>query len=919
MSILFKGLTRPALIKGLGVPLIPFIVMCLFVVVLAANFGDFFYFLLLIGWFVIKKLTDMDERIFDLLSLRIKVRGRPGVNKFFDAVHFSGTQYRNVDTDKLDVFMNLKNQANMSEFIPYSTHITDNIVLAKESDLIAVWSVQGTDFECKTKEDLDFLSDRLNILIRSFENENITFYTHRIRAKSHFTNEYHSGNDFADEVMKSYYHSFNEKVVYENRLFLTLCYRFTDSDDKLSAVFSGKKKVRNKALQNGLIYMNELTAKLDSYLSRFHASRLGIFTRNGNVYSSQLSFFQYLLTGKWQNVAVTNQTIDVYLGGQNLFFGSDSGQITAGDNGRYFRIIEIKDYFSKSDTGIFDALMMIPVEYNLVTSFTAVKKRISLNKIDHQIKDLTNAGDAAISQIDDLIVAKDMLVSGLISFGDASFSLLVYGDTPEDLIQKTNIVSDILQDLGLIITFSTLSLGAAFFAQLPGNYTLRPRLSLISSLNYAEMEPFHNFHSGKASGNTWGKALITQSGTGGSLYHLNYHATNDYQDFFGKNPTLAHTLILGTSNVGKTVLMITHAYAAQQFSAESSFPVNSKVKKMTTVFFDKDRAGEVAIRALGGEYFKIRTGENTGFNPFQLPPTRHNISFIKELVRLLCTVSGGTLTEYQNIQISDAVDLLMSRDNRQFGISKLIPLIQEDKDSESVKSGLKIRLSVWKQGGEYGWVFDNENDLFDISSIPVFGIDGTEFLEDKITAQVIPFYLIQKVSLLADGRRILWYLDECWQWIANNTVAGLLYNKLKTGRKLNMAIVFATQSPDELIKSPIVSALREQVATHICLANPKGKKSEYVDELQYSESVFNLIKGIDPLSREHLVIKNPQFNGDTDNFIAFSKLELGEAAKYLPVLSASTDQLQTFDSVFKEGMSPSEWLPQYLSAANKKI
>ena len=44
MSIVFKGLTRPALIRGLGVPLYPFLIMCVGVVILAANFGDFFYF-----------------------------------------------------------------------------------------------------------------------------------------------------------------------------------------------------------------------------------------------------------------------------------------------------------------------------------------------------------------------------------------------------------------------------------------------------------------------------------------------------------------------------------------------------------------------------------------------------------------------------------------------------------------------------------------------------------------------------------------------------------------------------------------------------------------------------------------------------------------------------------------------------------
>lgn len=74
--------------------------------------------------------------------------------------------------------------------------------------------------------------------------------------------------------------------------------------------------------------------------------------------------------------------------------------------------------------------------------------------------------------------------------------------------------------------------------------------------------------------------------------------TTEHQNFFGKNPTLGHTEILGTSNVGKTVLLMTKAFAAQQFGTPESFPANRKLKKLTTVF-DKDRAGEVGIRAMG--------------------------------------------------------------------------------------------------------------------------------------------------------------------------------------------------------------------------------------------------------------------------------------------------------------------------------
>ncbi|MCV5831121.1 hypothetical protein OFN28_31125, partial [Escherichia coli] len=82
---------------------------------------------------------------------------------------------------------------------------------------------------------------------------------------------------------------------------------------------------------------------------------LGLYEENNIVYSEQLTLFQKLLSGRWQKVRVTNSPFYTYLGGKDLFFGNDAGQITASDHARYFRCIVIKDYFQETDAGIFDA------------------------------------------------------------------------------------------------------------------------------------------------------------------------------------------------------------------------------------------------------------------------------------------------------------------------------------------------------------------------------------------------------------------------------------------------------------------------------------------------------------------------------------------------------------------------------------
>ncbi|MBQ0656053.1 VirB3 family type IV secretion system protein [Proteus mirabilis] len=921
MSTVFKGLTRPALIRGLGVPLYPFLFTCVLCVLLGVWIHEALYFLIIVGIFVIRKIMKIDERYFELIYLRYLVMGNPVSNQKYHAVHVGGNDYDRVDLSDVENFMKLSDQASLEKLIPYSSHITDDLVLSQNRDLIATFELSGAYFECVSENDLSLMVDQFNTLIRSYEGKPVTFYTHRIRNKKQVKAEFNSPIPFANRVMNAYYGSLTKSDFYQNRLFLTVCFKPFSLEEKVAQFLSSKKKNKQKdksILAEPINEMNEICARLTNYLSRYKAHRLGVYTENDRVFSSQLSFYQYLLSGQWQPVRVTNSPFYTYLGGKDIFFGGDAGQISISEPMRYFRIIEIKDYFQDTESGIFDSLMYMPVEYTLTTSFTPLDKREAIQKLDDQREKLEMTDDAAKSQITDLEVAVDMVSSGYLSMGHSHLTLCVFADSPDELVKNTNMVTGALQDLGLILSYSTLSLGAAFFSQLPGNYTLRPRLSILSSLNYAEMECFHNFFTGKETGNTWGNCLLTLKGSGNDIYHLNYHMTTEYQNFFGKNPTLGHSEILGTSNAGKTVLMMMQACALQQFGSETSFPPNSKVKKQTTIFFDKDRAGEVAIRAMGGDYYKVKLGEPTGWNPFAMPATKRNLIFLKDLIRNLCTLNSEKgLTEYQNKLISDAVERLMQREDRSFGISKLIPLIMEERTEETLRDGLKIRLAAWKQGGEFGWVFDNATDDFDISDKTIFGIDGTEFLEDAILSQVVPFYLIYKITLLADGRRLTLYFDEFWQWLANMLAAMMIYNKLKTGRKLNMVIVFATQSPDELLKSPMISALREQLATHIYLANPNAKKSEYVDGLQVNELYFNKIKIIDPLSRRFLVVKNPQRKGDSQDFAAFASLELGEAAYYLPILSASTEQLEIFDEIYQDGMKPDEWIDIYLERANQ--
>ncbi len=140
--------------------------------------------------------------------------------------------------------------------------------------------------------------------------------------------------------------------------------------------------------------------------------------------------FQYLLSGKWQKVRVTNSPFTL-IWGKDLFFGNDAGQITASQNARYFRSIEIKRLLSGNRCRHFDALMYLPVEYVFTSSFTSMDKQAAVKALDDQIDKLELTDDAAKSLLADLRVGLDMVSSGYNSFGKCHQTLIVFADTPE--------------------------------------------------------------------------------------------------------------------------------------------------------------------------------------------------------------------------------------------------------------------------------------------------------------------------------------------------------------------------------------------------------------------------------------------------------------------------------------------------------
>ena len=914
MVTLNKALTRPAML--FGIPMVPLVIVSGAIILLAMYLTKLLLLFLPMSWFVMNRLARKDAHIFGLAFLKLKTRGNTTSNTYYGATALLANDYDAVDITEFINSMRLNERATLTKHIPYSSHIHEHVIKTRGSDLIATWEIGGTAFECDTAENLTILTGQFNNLIKSFEGRPVTFYVHNIRETYHDSFDGHSGNDFADTISERYYSTIEQHPFRHNRLFFTACYMPFVGLDKVERkrMSDGQKQ---HALDGALKEMLEIHQTIGTSLSRFTATPLGAYEENGRVFSSQLAFYRRLLSGIWQKTAVTRTPFYETLGTTDLFFTGDAGQSNNVNGKSFFRGLEVKDYAPESFTGIMDVLLYAPCDYVITQSFTCMAKDEAQKHIKQTIKRLRSTEDDAISQQVDLLVALDMLQAGHISFGKYHFSLMVSAPGTEQLIKDTNSLINAFTDLGITPTLSTLSLAAGWLAQMPGVYTLRPRLVPVSSQNYAELASFHNFYPGKRDKNPWGEALAILKTPSGNAYYLNLHNSMLGKDDFNEK-NLGNTSVIGTAGSGKTMLMAFIKLMMQKYRRPQSFSPQAKTQRLTTVYFDKDRGVELNIRALGGQYYKVKSGEPTGWNPFRLKPNKRNINFVKKLMRVLCTRNGQTLFPRDELRLSQAVDAVMlglPEEHRGFGITRLLENLTEPPTKEAQENGLRVRLSQWAQGGEYGWVFDNDLDTFDISECDNFGIDGTEFLDDADVCAPITFYLLYRVTSLLDGRRLIIFMDEFWKWLNDMALADFAFNMLKVIRKLNGLFIPGTQSPAEILTSPLAPAVVEQCSTQIFMANPKADRKDYVDGLKVAPEIFDIIKNLDPLSRQFVIIKSPLKKGDLRSFSALVTLDLSGLGVYTKVLSGSADNLEIFESLYRDGMKPAEWLPRYLELA----
>ncbi|WP_281661164.1 VirB4 family type IV secretion/conjugal transfer ATPase [Microvirgula aerodenitrificans] len=794
-------------------------------------------------------------------------------------------------------------ERSIASFVPYSSHVSPNTLVTKDGDYLRIWKISGISFETADAEDMLLRKDQLNTLWRSIGSENTALWQHGVRRQT--SDRLHSNfiNNFCREFDKKYYDSFAGYRMMAGELYLTVIYRPNPSRMGKAMSKTARRSYDDimKDQRAAIRKLDDLAFQVESSMQRYGLEELTTYHDENDVLCSHaLTFLNFLITGEWQKVRVPKAPLNEYLGTAWVFVGAETIEIRSPTKTRYAQCIDFKDYAAHTEPGLLNGLMYEDYEYIVTQSYSFMSKRQGKEFLEKQMTQLKNAEDGSVTQIQEMELAIDQLIQGEFTMGEYHYSLMIFGESVENVRRNTTSAMTILQDRGFLAALIATATDAAFYAQLPCNWNFRPRIAGLTSKNFAGLASFHNFTAGKRDGNPWGEAVTMFKTPSGQPLYFNFHYSKGDEDSFDKK-LLGNTRIIGQSGSGKTVLMNALLVWMQKYMTAA--PMG-----FTSVFFDKDEGAKLCIKGIGGKYLSVKNGKPTGFQPMQMDPTESNILFLERLIKVLVSGENNRVTTTDEHRISHAVRTVMRMPRALRRMSTVLQNMTEGMDKEDRENSVAKRLSRWcyddGQGkqGPLAWVLDCPNDEIDFTTHSNYGFDGTDFLDNADVRTPISMYLLHRMDFVIDGRRFAYWMDEAWKWVDDEAFSEFAGNKQLTIRKENGLGVFATQMPSSLLKSKIASSLVQQVATEIYLPNPKADFKEYTEGFKCTVAEFEIIRSLGEESRMFLIKQ-----GHTS---MIGRLDLGGFDDELAILSGSSDNNELLDEITAEvGDDPDDWMP----------
>ena len=717
------------------------------------------------------------------------------------------------------------------------------IILNKNGTFQKTLKFRGHDLDSATMYELKNSDARLNDVLRRLDGGwTMHIEAKRVRSKEYSTNEI---DNFAvkliDNERKNKFESGN---YFESEYYLTLTY-LTPIDTE--------KKIKKFCIDE-TEFSKKLDKSLEIFKKEFKEIR-GLFEElflevEDLTAEETYTYLHSCISSKNQKVIVPE--VPMYIA--NYLCDCDLvGGLKPILGGKHFRCISLQGFPNFTIPCMFDELNRLGIEYRWSTRFMFLSKNEALSKLEKKWKatfngrismlkrfmmeitgqkEPTKVDEDALEKADEINTQLNLTRADILTQGFYSCAIIIYGDTAEEVDEKAQKIEKLINGKGFITINESINCVETFLGAIPGNIYNNIRVPILNSISLCHLLPTSSVWGG----DEWNKyldepALIYTQTAGSTPFRFNLHIRD-----------IAHTCIVGPTGAGKSTFL-------QLINAQYKKYKNSKI-----FIFDKGGSARILTYAVDGTFFDLGTDNlsfqplrNIGFNKenvekeIEKEELKKNIKLSekekeriieKEKIRAQLDLEwanewlleifeqeGIELKQIQKTKLWEALELLASNSDPKFRTMSSLKINLNDRD-------LKDTLEKYTVKGALGKYFDSEEENISFSNWQVFEME--KIMNNKSALAPLLSYLFHKIEGYLTGDPSIIVLDESWIFIDNALFAGKIRDWLKTLRKKNTGVIFATQELKDILDSSLFTTILDACKTKIFLPNENAEADNYL-------------------------------------------------------------------------------------------
>ncbi|WP_420145445.1 conjugal transfer protein TrbE [Sphingobium sp.] len=698
----------------------------------------------------------------------------------------------------------------LSDFLPWAALVAPGVVLNKDGSFQRTALFRGPDLDSATPTELVAITARLNNALRRLGSGWAIFTeAQRVPANDYPVCDFPDPTSWlVDMERREQFHE--EGAHFDSSYFLTLLW-MPPAEDSARAERWLYEGVNSKT-SDGRDLLNAFVDRSHRILQLMEGFLPEIaWLDDGET----LTYLHSTISTKRQRVGVpeTPMYLDALLADEPV-----TGGLEPRLGNTHLRTLTVCGFPTSTYPGLLDELNRLAFPYRWSTRAIMLDKSDAtrlVGKIRRQwfskrksvaaiLKEvMTNEASAlldtdASNKADDADMALQELGADMIGQAYVTATITVWDDDPAVATEKLRLAEKVVQSRDFVCKAEGLNALEAWLGSLPGHVYANVRQPPINTLNLAHMMPLSSVWSGPPDDAHLAAPPLFHARTEGSTpFRFSLHVGD-----------VGHTLVVGPTGAGKSVLLAMMAMQFRRYAQAQIFA------------FDYGASLRIAALSMDGDWQNLGIGLHVDGGAVTLQPLAHiddpsEVSWAAEWIGTIFEAEGVVLDPSAKEHIWTALKSLSSAKPDERTLTGFSVLLQSQE--------LKQALRPYCEGGAWGRLLDGEEERLGHASVQVFETEG---LVGSGAAAPVLSYLFHRIEQRLDGTPTLVIIDEGWLVLDSPAFAAQLREWLKTLRKKNASVVFATQSLADIETSTIAAAIIESCPTRIFLANERASEPQ---------------------------------------------------------------------------------------------